>query len=199
MAGRYKVRKDRVLFVDVEMTCWEGEPPKGEVGEVIEVGVAELDVADLRVLRSESLLVRPVRSKVSPYCESLTGLTAARLRREGRPLDEVARVLTKRWGVGSKAWMAWGADRRALDEEFSRNGLESPFSEAWCDLGLQFTLLSGRDAAVGLATGSELLGLDPEWERHSGVADAVQAAKAWAALATTVRNSIADAASRPSP
>jgi hypothetical protein len=32
---------NRMLFVDVELTCWEGSPPGGEVSEVIAFGIVD--------------------------------------------------------------------------------------------------------------------------------------------------------------
>ena len=30
---------DRILVVDVEATCWEGDPPPGQISEIIEIGL----------------------------------------------------------------------------------------------------------------------------------------------------------------
>lgn len=35
---------DKVLVIDLEATCWENEPPKGQKSEIIEIGVALVDV-----------------------------------------------------------------------------------------------------------------------------------------------------------
>jgi hypothetical protein len=71
--GKYDVRRDRVLFVDVEMACWDGHPPAGQVPEIIEFGLAEVDVASLGIMRSGSLLARPVRSQVCPLLRGAHG------------------------------------------------------------------------------------------------------------------------------
>ena len=38
---------DQVLVIAVEKTCWENEPPEGEVSEIIEVGICSLDLKNL--------------------------------------------------------------------------------------------------------------------------------------------------------
>ena len=38
---------DRILVVDVEATCWEGNPPPGQTSEIIEIGLCVLDVPTL--------------------------------------------------------------------------------------------------------------------------------------------------------
>ena len=39
---------DRILVVDIEATCWEGNPPPGQTSEIIEIGLCVLDVPTLR-------------------------------------------------------------------------------------------------------------------------------------------------------
>jgi len=68
---------DRILIVDVEATCWEGDPPPGQISEIIEIGLCVLDVATLTRVERRDILVRPVCSTVSPYCSQLTTLTQA--------------------------------------------------------------------------------------------------------------------------
>lgn len=184
---KYKVRRDRILFLDLELTCWEGDPPEGQSPEIIEAGVAEVDAASLAIVRSGSFLVRPVFSAVSPYCQQLTGISPDRLRREGRPLHEVAAGLKKNWGTASKAWMSWGSDRRAVEHDCLRKGVANPFSEAFHDIGMQFTLMSGSPSAVGLSEAMSLLGEERQGRVHSGEDDAVEAARAWIAMARTLR------------
>ena len=68
---------DRILVVDAEATCWEGDPPAGQISEIIEIGLCVLDVATLTRVERRDILVRPVCSTVSPYCSRLTTLTQA--------------------------------------------------------------------------------------------------------------------------
>jgi inhibitor of KinA sporulation pathway (predicted exonuclease) len=66
---------DQIIIIDLEATCWEGDPPPDQEKEIIEVGLCLLDVAT--GLRGEhtSIVVRPERSTVSAYCTALTTLT----------------------------------------------------------------------------------------------------------------------------
>lgn len=188
--AKFKVRRDRILFLDVEMTCWDGPPPEGEVQEIIEFGMAEVDVPTLALVRTGSILVRPESSKVSPYCERLTGITSERLRREGRRLSEVVGTLKKEWGTMSKAWMSWGADRRAVEADCGAKRVANPFSEAFHDIGMQFSFMMGSSGSIGLREAGTSLGLDFEGRHHSGEDDAAQAARIWIALARRLRLAI---------
>jgi inhibitor of KinA sporulation pathway (predicted exonuclease) len=66
---------DHVLVIDVESTCWDGPPPEGQRGEIIEIGVCALDVGSLERQERRSVLVRPENSEVSPFCTELTTIT----------------------------------------------------------------------------------------------------------------------------
>lgn len=188
--GKPRVRRDRILFVDLELTCWEDSPPPGEFPEIIEIGLAEVDAEALVVTRTGSCLVRPEHSSVSAYCERLTGLSAERLRRHGRPLREAFASMRREWGTASKPWMAWGSDRRAVLADCERKRCADPFSDSFHDIGMQFTLLAGFRAGVGLRQASRLLGVPCEGREHSGMDDAAQAALAWTALARIVREKL---------
>src|SRR5687767_879866 len=84
---------DRILVIDVEATCWpRGEEPAGVESEIIEVGVAEVDVAAAAVVGNASLIVRPQRSTISAYCTELTTLTQAQVD-AGVTFEEACRVL----------------------------------------------------------------------------------------------------------
>src|SRR3954467_4055740 len=73
-------RLDHVLVIDIEATCWDGGfPPKGETNDIIEIGLTPLELSTGRRLEKRSILVRPERSKVSPFCTSLTTLTQAQV------------------------------------------------------------------------------------------------------------------------
>src|SRR5207248_4093152 len=69
-------RLDHILVIDIEATCWEGGfPPRGQANDVIEIGLCPLELATGRRLEKRSILVRPERSTVSPFCTELTTLT----------------------------------------------------------------------------------------------------------------------------
>ncbi len=41
MAGR---KLDQIVVVDIESTCWKGEPPSGQESEIVEIGVCLLSI-----------------------------------------------------------------------------------------------------------------------------------------------------------
>lgn len=182
------LRLDRLLFVDLELTCWKGAPPFGEESEIIEIGLAEVDPAALAITRSGRYLVRPKTSRVSDFCAELTGISQDDVRRRGRPLAEVFGSLRKDWGTARKAWYAWGADRILLDEAVARQGLEGhPFSPGFFDLAQMYATLRGCPSRVSLEDAMAREGLEEQGPRHSGEVDAIDAARVWMTLARCLR------------
>lgn len=64
-----------INVVDVEATCWDGQPPPGQVSEIIEIGLTVVDLDQGDRLAKHRILVRPQRSRVSAFCTELTSLT----------------------------------------------------------------------------------------------------------------------------
>src|SRR5690349_3541102 len=96
---------NRMLCIDVEMTCWEGGAPEGEVSELIAIGVVDLRTDDLEIKRAQQFLVRPQFSTISPFCSTLTGITPKEA--EAAPLlPEVLRTVRKKFGQSD--WCSWG-------------------------------------------------------------------------------------------
>lgn len=101
-----------VLVIDVEATCWEGAPPPGEQAEIIEIGHTLLDVPAGEVREAGTTLVRPQRSKVSPFCTALTTLTPEEVG-GGVPFADACRFLEETFGARATTWASYGGyDRR---------------------------------------------------------------------------------------
>ena len=60
-------RLDQILVIDVESTCWEGDPPAGQESDIIEIGLCTLDVTSGDRLESISILVK-LSSRLSRSC-----------------------------------------------------------------------------------------------------------------------------------
>ncbi len=72
---------DKIIVVDVESTCWMGEPPIGQMNEIIEVGVSTIETSNLSIIGKDSYIIKPRFSKISDFCTELTGITDTMLRK----------------------------------------------------------------------------------------------------------------------
>ena len=50
---KIKTMTNKIIIIDLEATCWEGIPPKGEVSEIIEIGICCLIPLQVRLAITE--------------------------------------------------------------------------------------------------------------------------------------------------
>ncbi len=178
---------DRLLVVDVEATCWEGNPPPGEESEIIEIGLCVLDVATAERLERRSVLVRPERSTVSPFCTQLTTLTQAQVD-AGVGFAEVCASLRRDYDAGDRAWASYGDyDRNQFSRQCTSRGIPYPFGPTHLNVKSLFALMHALPREVGMAEALRQAGLPLEGVEHRGVDDAWNIAALLAGLLRRAR------------
>lgn len=163
---------DQILVVDVESTCWDGPPPEGEESEIIEIGLCVVDVSDLQRLSKHSILVRPERSAISPFCTELTTLTSEMFESAGLIRDAVKR-LKQEFSSKDRLWASWGDyDRRQFERVCSTAGVGYPFGITHLNVKSLFAVTLGLEHEVGLDGAYEMLNMQMEGTHHRGDDDA---------------------------
>ncbi|MFJ1709062.1 exonuclease domain-containing protein [Kitasatospora sp. NPDC088346] len=158
--------------VDVEATCWDGQPPPGAVSEIIEIGLTVVDPAAGKRVGRHRILVRPARSTVSPFCTRLTGLTPAEVD-TGLTFAEACRLLAAEHRAGSRPWASWGDyDRNQFIRQCRATGTAYPFGRRHTNAKLVFTEANGLRKRPGMAEALRLAGLPLEGRHHRGEDDA---------------------------
>ncbi|MFN3652597.1 MAG: exonuclease domain-containing protein [Armatimonadota bacterium] len=165
-------RLDTIVVIDVESTCWDGEPPAGQVSEIIEIGVCTLDVHSLERIEKRSILVKPQRSVVSEFCTQLTTLTAADLE-GGVYLSDAVRILKREYFTQERLWASWGDyDRRQFERNCADAGVSYPFGISHLNAKSLFAVCRGLEREVGLDEACRLSRLPLEGTHHRGHDDA---------------------------
>lgn len=158
--------------VDVEATCWEGQPPPGESNEIIEIGLTVVDLRARERVAKHRLLVRPARSTVSRFCTELTGLTQSEVD-GGLSFAEACRALAARHRTGLLPWASWGDyDRNQFTRQCGRTGAAYPFGSRHTNAKAAFTASYGLRRRPGMAQALEVAGLPLEGRHHRGDDDA---------------------------
>ena len=169
---------DILLIIDLESTCWEGNPPPDQVSEIIEVGVATLDVASGEPLEKRSILVKPITSTVSPFCEELTTITQSMLDADGVTLREACSILKREYLSKERLWASWGDyDRRQFERDCAAKGIGYPFGPTHLNAKSLYALLRGPGNEVGMARALKDLDIPLEGTHHRGHDDAWNIAK----------------------
>jgi len=163
---------DQILVVDVESTCWDNEPPAGQMNEIIEIGICPVDVRNMSRLERRSILVRPEKSEISPFCTELTTLTAAQLS-SGVSFAEACRRLTRDFKSKDRVWASWGDyDRIQFERCCQAFQVPYPFGRTHLNVKSLFSLLEGQTREQGLADAYQHLGWTLEGTHHRGHDDA---------------------------
>lgn len=163
-----------MLFVDLEMACWEDRVPN--TGEIIEIGICEVDVVKLEITRKAQYYVKPENDEVSEFCTKLTGITPRKILKQGRPLREVMRTIEKNYGGINKTFCAWGSDDKTLMDELAQKDIEFKMGR-YIDLANLYRLLKGESKASTQLDAMKDYGLSFEGRQHSGVVDAENLAR----------------------
>lgn len=100
---------NRVVCFDLEMCCWN-ENGVGTTGEIIEVGLAEIDLSAGKIVKRAQYFVKPEKDEISLFCAELTGITPRKIEKQGRPLVEVLQSMVKNFGGSNKIYASWGRD-----------------------------------------------------------------------------------------
>jgi inhibitor of KinA sporulation pathway (predicted exonuclease) len=163
---------DQILVVDVEATCWKGPRPPDQESEIIEIGLCPVDVATLTRVERRSLLVKPERSSVSPFCTEITTLTQADVE-QGLALAEACELLREEYLAGRRLWASYGNyDRQQFERECAAKGIPYPFGTGHLNVKTLFAVARGLAREVGMARALALAGLLLEGTHHRGGDDA---------------------------
>jgi inhibitor of KinA sporulation pathway (predicted exonuclease) len=157
-----------INVVDVEATCWDGQPPPGQVSEIIEIGLTVVDLDQRKRLVKHRILVCPQRSTVSAFCTELTSLTQEEVD-QGVTFAEACAALARDHAAGSTPWVSWGDyDRNQFTRQCQRTNTEYPFSKNHTNAKLKFTEAHHLRKRPGMAQALEHAGLPLEGRHHRG-------------------------------
>lgn len=167
---------DQIIVVDIECTCWKGDPPPGQESEIIEVGLCTLDLETGERLVRRSLLVRPTRSTVSEFCSQLTTLTQAQVE-TGVSFSRVCAILQDEYRASERVWASYGDyDRQQFQRQCLSSGIVYPFGPSHLNIKTLFALAHRLKREVGLPQALEILQFPLEGTYHRGGDDAWNAA-----------------------
>jgi len=163
---------DKIIVVDLEATCWQGDPPPGETSEIIEIGLCTLDVKSGERSDRRGIMVKPEHSSLSDYCIELTTIHPEMLK-NAPSLREACRLLQEKYHSDRRTWASYGDyDRIMMAQQCEKMGVPYPFGLSHINVKNLLALHLGLKREVNLLTGTALLDLPFEGTIHRGVDDA---------------------------
>jgi inhibitor of KinA sporulation pathway (predicted exonuclease) len=176
------IRKDKIIVIDLEATCWEGyAAPIGQENEIIEIGVCLYDIATQTIDNKRSLLVRPSRSVISPFCTQLTTITQELVDRYGTDFQTACEILERDYDSRNRLWASWGSfDQKMFAEQCKTRLVRYPLSKKHANLKRVYADVKGT--RIGLKFALEANEISLEGTHHRGSDDAYNTAKMLAKL-----------------
>ncbi|MDM8559446.1 3'-5' exonuclease [Candidatus Parabeggiatoa sp. HSG14] len=172
---------NKILVIDIEATCWRKKIPKGQLNEIIEVGICVLDTSTYEGTHNDSIIVKP-NSEVSEFCTELTTLTQGDVDK-GISLKEACEILQTKYLSRERIWASYGAyDRKQFQRECKAKGVDYPFYSEHINVKELFAETFSLRNPVGMASALRKLELPLEGTHHRGVDDAWNIAKILACL-----------------
>ena len=174
---------DQILVVDVESTCWEGGyPPRGQISEIIEVGLCILDVATLVPGEKRAIMVKPMKSHIGEFCTKLTSITPEMVH-TSKPLSNACAVLEKEYLSRKRMWASWGDyDRGQFERNCKDYDLRYPFGPTHVNVKTLFSVILGLDRELALDEAIAHINWELEGPLHRGIDDAWNTARLFAWL-----------------
>lgn len=170
-------KRDKIVVIDLEATCWKKKPPPGQVSEIIEIGACFLELDSLQPERKQSIMVSPARSEVSYFCTKLTTITPE-LAASGMDFAAACATLQAQFDTRSYLWASWGGyDRRMFASQSELFGVAYPFSDYHLNIKALFADLRNDGTKVGLMRALKMTALEPVGTHHRGADDAWNAAR----------------------
>jgi len=164
--------RDKIIVVDVEATCWQGYPPKGQCRQIIEIGICFLDIKTHKISDNRSILVKPSYSKLSEFCTELTSLTQEVIDKKGIPLVDACSILKNEYNSNKCIWASYGDfDKNIFNENCRKEGVKYPFSKKHINVKLLFGLKQKLSKDVGMARALKMLDIPLKGKHHRGVDD----------------------------
>jgi inhibitor of KinA sporulation pathway (predicted exonuclease) len=134
------MEREKILVIDFEFTCWRGRPPKGMSQEILEIGLAEVDLVNGKILNRDSIIIKPESSVVSKFCTKLTTITNEQVEKSGIILSDAFNLLNKKYDLQNICWGSWGKfDKTHLSKECKSKNIDFPFSKDYVDIQKHFS------------------------------------------------------------
>jgi inhibitor of KinA sporulation pathway (predicted exonuclease) len=171
---------DIINVVDVESTCWNGDPPQGQKSEIIEIGICSLVLGgsngspfDLLKSDSRSIMVKPQWSTVSPFCTELTTITQEMVDK-GLTFLAACDVLREQYKSKDRIWASYGDyDRVQFERCCARYGASAyPFGSRHINVKTLIAVVERWDSEVGMDEALRRLKLPMVGTHHRGSDDA---------------------------
>lgn len=174
--GKNQIR-DAILVIDLEATCWRGNPPEGMQSEIIEFGIAVVDFKTKALLENDSIIVKP-KSEISEFCTELTTITQDFIDEHSVSFEEACNILKTKYKSDRRIWASWGKyDFDQVNKDCKLHNVPYPFGRDHYNLKPLFSFKNNLTKDIGVGSAIKYIGLEFEGVAHRGNDDAKNIAR----------------------
>lgn len=175
--GKNQIR-DSILVVDLEATCWRGNPPEGMHNEIIEFGIAVVDFKSKEIIENDSIIVKPQFSEISDFCTELTTITQDFIDKNGVSFEEACNILRTKYKSEKRLWFSWGKyDYNQIAKDCVLKHVNFPMGRDHYNLKPLFSFKHNITKDLGVGSALKHLGLEFDGTQHRGNDDAKNIAR----------------------
>ena len=172
----------KVNIIDLEATCWDTREEKiKNRNEIIEIGIAVVDVLDEKIVENESIYVKPQYSEISKFCTELTGITPE-IVSNGLSFPDALEKLKRDYAFRERINFSWGDYDSKQFLENCRMYNVKPCYKTWMNLKALFSLKKKAKKEMGTYKAVKSLGMEFKGRHHSGKDDAYNIAKLYLSI-----------------
>lgn len=177
-----KIKK--MNMIDLEATCWDNQTapdgrPQNEVSEIIEIGIVQIDLRQMKISDKKSYLVKPkIFPELSDYCKNLTSITQEMIDKKGTTLEYAFERMKSEFKTMKYEWASWGDyDRIQIQRQCENENLQYPFHKTHLNMKFIMSFLVGSKIQRNVDGMMKFLHMDFEGHAHRGVDDAYNIAR----------------------
>lgn len=169
---------DKIIIIDLEATCWQSAVPEGQENEIIEIGLAVLDLQTGEITQNQGILIKPQRSSVSPFCTELTTITADLLDKNGVTFEKAIEKLVDEYQPDLYTWASYGQyDLNMIRKQCRSFGMQYPMGDQHINVKTLVAEKLDLQKPTGMNGALHLLNIPLEGTHHRGIDDAKNIAK----------------------
>lgn len=169
----------KLLIVDLEATCWMGEPEKSRIeSEIIEIGAVLYNTEEKVVFGEFQSFVQPERNLIlSPFCNKLTSIVQSQVD-SAKGFKNVFKAFKSFWEYAGDfcTWCSWGDyDKNQLRRDCEFHDIDFFYGSMHVNMKKVFNRQYGKKK--GVKTALEMLGLEFEGNHHRAIDDSRMVAR----------------------
>lgn len=176
-----------INVVDIEATCYRNNRfPKGEKPEIIQIGISQLNLRNLNIIKKDCIYIIPEQSRISNYCIKITGITDEIISDKGIYFKNAIDILVDKYKSKKVSWSSWGGiDKILFKKQCEYYSIEYPFN-SYVDIQLFFSNIYGFFKTISLKEACNFMNIEGDF--HNAENDSYCTALIYAKTLEKIRN-----------